>query len=153
MEKKTSAEEMKEFEINKDLNMFFENFIKEGNVIMEREVVSGFKVKLRPLSTSELLSAETVLLNNDTIPTDVVLKVRAASILSQSIISINGMDIEKKDSSQDENVMRRSALYKNLLSLPALIVQKSYELYLEAVNKQNDIYTNGEKISENIENF
>lgn len=143
----------KEFTPNDDLDLFFNDFIKRGDVCKEREIVPGFNIKVRVLSTGELISAEAVMRTTPNFPMDVVQKVRCASILSQAIISINGMQVVKEGSSKEEEYSRRSNLYKRLLDMASYVVTKSYELYLEAVTEQSELYTNPEKVSKKIENF
>lgn len=146
-------ENAKDFNTMEDLNLFFDNFIKQGEVVKEKEVVNGFKIKLKVLNTEELLSAETVMYSAKNIPVDVVQKVRGASILSLAIISINGIPVEKEDAEKSENFQRRSNLYRQLLSLPAYVVQKSYEFYLEAVKEQNRIYSDVKEVEKKLKIF
>ena len=139
---------------NDDLLNFFEEFLKPGVVIKEKEVVDGFKIKLKVLNSEELLQAESILLNsNSTIPVDILHKVRAASILSQSILQLNGIVIDKEEAPKEEARLRRHELYKQILKMPAILVQKTYEFYIEAVNEQNSFYENGKESIEKIENF
>ena len=88
--------ENKENELGQDLFKIFDNFIKPGVVVEEKEVVNGMKIKLRVLNISEQLEAESII-STERVPADVVAKVRGASILSQAILSINGSDIEKEN--------------------------------------------------------
>lgn len=144
---------VEDFTVTDDLNIFFDNFIKSGEVVKEKEIAPNFKVKLRVLNTGELLSAESIMKATTDIPADIVAKVRAASILSQAIISINDLEIEKNNLTQEENNMRRVNLYKQLLKMPAIVIQKSYELYIEAVKEQNDLYENLDETIEKVKNF
>jgi hypothetical protein len=144
---------VQDFNVNQDITLFFNNFIKSGEVIKERTVAPNFKVKLRVLNTGELLAAESVLLSTEGIASDIVAKVRAASILSQAVISINGIDIEKENLKKEENNMRRSSLYQQLLKTPAIIVQKAYALYIEAVKEQNEMYDDIGELTEKTKNF
>ncbi|MCX8074098.1 MAG: hypothetical protein N2749_00730 [Clostridia bacterium] len=144
---------IEDFSVMDDLNIFFDNFIKTGEVVKEKEIAPNFKVKLRVLNTGELLAAETILKATNDIPTDIVAKVRAASILSQAIISINDLDIEKNNATQEENNLRRINLYKQLLRMPAIIVQKTYALYIDAVQEQNSLYENLDETVEKVKNF
>jgi hypothetical protein len=144
----------RDFKPEDDLDIFFENFIKRGTVIEEDEITPGFKIAVKVLDTGELLTAESVLATtNPHIPYDIIQKVRAASILSQAIIRVNGIDVEKEGLSKEKNHERRTGLYSKLLKMPALLVQKAYELYIKAVKKQNEIYGNQKKMIDNIENF
>lgn len=147
-----NIENNKENELNKDLQLLFDGFIKEGKVIEEKEVVPGFKVKLKVLDTGELLAAEAIM-STSTAPVDIVARVRAASILSQAIIELNDSTIEKEGMTESDIRIRRALLYKQLLKLPAVVVQKSYSFYIDCVNKQNKIYENPKETLENLENF
>jgi hypothetical protein len=137
-----------------ELNLFFDNFLKEGIIIKEKEISPGFKVKLKVLNTEELLVAESILSSsNPHIPSDVIIKVRAASILSQAILNLNDMAIEREDLTDQENNNRRNGLYKQILKMPALLIKKTYELYVEAVTEQNALYENPSELGKKIENF
>ena len=50
--------ENKENELGQDLFKIFDNFIKTGVVVEEKEVVNGMKIKLKILNNSEHLEAE-----------------------------------------------------------------------------------------------
>lgn len=143
---------MSEQNVNSDLTMIFENFIKPGVVVEEKEVVPGFKVKLKPLNTEELLIAESIM-HNEKAPADIVARVRGASILSRAIISLNGASIERDDFSEEDTRLRRALLYKQLLQLPAIVIHKTYKFYIECVNKQQDLYMNPQEVIEKVENF
>ena len=137
-----------------DLSLFFENFIKTGIVTKEREIVPGFKVKLKVLNIGELMSAETISFQmNSDFPVDVVLKLRSASVLSQAILSVNGIEILKDSNTKQENRSRQNLLYRQLLDMPAYVIQKTYELYIEAVEEQNNIYKTANSVGDKIENF
>lgn len=142
----------KEEDLNSDLQFLFDGFIKEGKIVDEKEVVPGFKVKLKVLDTGELLIAESIM-SESTAPVDIVARVRAASILSQAIIELNGAVIEKEGSSPQDIRIRRALLYKQLLKLPAIVVQKSYAFYIDCVKKQDKKYTDVQKTMDEIENF
>lgn len=137
---------------NKDLNLFFENFLKTTELVKEREITPGLTVKLRVLNAGDLLVAESIMSHSDS-PSDIVVKIRAASILSQSLISINEVEIERKGFTDREIRERRVALYGQLLKMPSMIIQKMYELYLEAVQEQNSKYENTSELGEDITNF
>lgn len=139
-------------EQNQDLVFLFENFIKPGCVLKEKEVVPGFKVKLKALNTGELVMAEAIA-NSEKIPVDIVTKIRAASILSRAIVSINGVDIDIDGSTQEETTSRRSVLYTQLLNTPAIVVQRTYEFYISVVEEQNQRYTNAGQNLEDFQNF
>ena len=137
-----------------DLMSFFDNFLKTGVIVKEKLIVPGFQVKLKVLNTEELLLAETILAaTNPNIPMDVIQKVRAASILAQAIITINGLEVEKEDMAPGENSKRRDNLYRHILKMPALVIQKTYEFYIEAVKEQNALYENHAETGKKIENF
>ena len=137
---------------NKDLNLFFENFLKTSELIKEKEITPGLTVKLRVLSAGDLLVAQSIMGHSDS-PTDIVVKIRAASILSQALISINEMVIERDGFTEREIRERRVALYSQLLKMPSMVIQKMYELYLEAVEEQNNKYTNFSETTDDIVNF
>ena len=150
----SNEKQPQDFTKEDDLYSFFDNFIKKGVVIKEKEIVPGFNIKIKVLDTGELLSAESVLsVTNPNIPYDIIQKVRAASVLSQAIISINGINVEQPDAPTDVNYQRRSGLYSKLLKMPALVIQQSYELYIEAVREQNSLYNNQVDMSDKVENF
>ena len=144
--------ENKENELGQDLFKIFDNFIKTGVVVEEKEVVNGMKIKLKVLNISEQLEAESII-STERVPADVVAKVRGASILSQAILSINGSDIEKENLTKEEVRTRRFVLYKQLLLLPSIVIQKMYEFYIDCLKKQEDIYVNFDKTVDDIKNF
>lgn len=145
-------EQNKQDTIMSDLSMIFDNFIKTGNVEKEKEVVPGFKVRLKVLNTGELLVAESIM-NTNSAPADIVARVRAASILSQAIVSLNGSPIEREDLNKQDIRVRRTMLYTELLKMPAMAIHKAYEFYVECVNEQNRKYENiGETVKE-MQNF
>lgn len=139
-------------DINKDLSMIFENFIKTGNVEEEKEIVPGFKIRVKVLNTGELLVAESIM-NNSTAPADIVARVRAASILSQAILSLNGSIIEREDLTKEDIRVRRAMLYTELLRMPAMVIHKAYEFYIDCVNEQNNKYQNIGETMRDIQNF
>lgn len=132
--------------------LLFDNFIKTGVIEKEKEIVEGFKIKLRVLNTGELLIAESIM-KESTAPVDIVARIRAASILSQSIISINGSKINRDDFSEMDVRKRRIVLYQQLLRMPAIVIQKTYEFYMECVNEQNSKYENFKETADEIRNF
>lgn len=147
-----SNEKNKENHDNKDLNLLFDNFLKPGVVLKEKEVVKGFKVKLKPLTTGELLSAEAIM-DNSTAPADIVAKVRGASILSQAIVSLNDVEIERDDFTPQESRGRRLELYRQLLKMPPMVIHKAYSFYIECVEEQNSKYQDIPGLADQIENF
>lgn len=138
---------------NQDLFNIFEDIIKPGSVEMEREVVKGFKIKLKVLDTGEAIAAESIMRYDSRVPVDLVARARGAAILSRAIVSINNDTIERDDMSQAQKNARRDLLFKQLLKLPALIIQKAYELYIEAYQKQQEIYDDLGNSIEEIKNF
>lgn len=144
---------MEKENMNADLTNLFENFIKPGIVEDEKEVVKGFKIKVKVLDVGELATAEAIIVKEDEVPIDVIAKVRAAKILSQATLAINDVPIEKKDMSETEKRQRRFVLYKEFLRLPAIVIQKSYEFYLECVRKQENFYNNIGEMQEQTKNF
>lgn len=151
MSKETNIDN-KETELGKDLFNIFDGFVKKGTVVEEREVISGFKVKLKVLNVSELMEAESII-NIDRAPSDIVAKVRGASILSQAILTLNGNDIEKENLTKEEIRTRRFILYKQLLTLPAIVIQKIYSFYIECVKKQERYYSDFGKTVDEMQNF
>lgn len=151
MSKETNIDN-KETELGKDLFNIFDGFVKKGTVVEEREVISGFKVKLKVLNVSELMEAESII-NIDRAPSDIVAKVRGASILSQAILTLNGNDIEKENLTKEEIRTRRFILYKQLLTLPAIVIQKIYSFYIECVEKQEGYYSDFGKTVDEMQNF
>ena len=139
-------------DITKDLSMIFDNFIKSGVVENEREIVPGFKIRVKVLNTGELLVAESIM-NNSSAPADIVARVRAASILSQAILMLNGSPIEREDLSSEEVRIRRAMLYTELLKMPAMVIHKAYQFYIECVEEQNSKYSNIKETMEDIQNF
>lgn len=144
--------ETKQDTVTGDLSMIFDNFIKTGAVEKEKEVVPGFKIRLKVLNTGELLVAESIM-NTNSAPSDIVARVRAASILSQAIMVLNGSPIERDDLDSNDIRRRRAVLYSELLKMPARAIHRAYEFYIECVNEQNSKYDNiGETIQE-MQNF
>ena len=138
--------------VTSDLSMIFENFIKTGVVEKEKEVVPGFKIKVKVLNTGELLVAESIM-NTSTAPSDIVARVRAASILSQAIITLNGSPVEREDLSKEDIRVRRAMLYTELLKMPAMAIHKAYEFYIECVDEQNNKYSNVKETIQEMQNF
>lgn len=153
MEDKVLRKEVEDFKITDDLDLFFNDFIKKGIITREDEVVPGFKVKLKVLNTGELLSAESIMIMTQGIPYDIVQKVRCASILSQAILTVNGIDVDKEDLSKEQLMERRRGLYSSLLDMPAYVIQKTYDIYIDAVKEQNRLYSSKEELGNSIENF
>lgn len=144
----------KDTKLNSDLINFFEDFIKKGEVSGEKEIVDGLTVKLKVLNTEELLTAESFFLNvRSGLPNDTLLKVRSANILSLALMSINGSVIDKSHDTDEERGIRKKLLYQQILKMPAIVVQKMYEFYIELVKKQNKFYEDIPATEEKMENF
>jgi hypothetical protein len=141
-----------DFKSTDDLSSFFESFIKKGQVTNEAEVVPGFKIKLKALSLGETLSAEAVMNIIENVPPDIINKVRCASILSRSLLEINGIPVENEGDTSEDIRKRRDGLYSNLMKMPAYVIQKAYDFYIKVVIEQSKIYSDGE-LGEKIENF
>lgn len=135
-----------------ELNSLLDDFILNGRVEKTKLVVPGFNVKLKALDTGELLIAE-ALMDNSSAPKDIVARVRAASILSQAIIEINDVKIDIEGAGYSVNKAKRLKLYRQLLKMPAMVVQKTYEFYLECVETQNGKYSDPTELIEDVKNF
>lgn len=138
--------------MEKEISSIFDNFIKSGYLTKEKEVVPGLKVKVKVLNTGELLAAQTIM-SHENAPSDIVVKLRAASILSQCLLEFDGTKVVPDICDEREERARRVLLYSKLLQMPSLVIQKMYELYLEAVKDQNNKYSDLSKTGEEIENF
>ena len=145
--------ETKKDDMNIDIMSLFDNFIKPGVIEDEKEVVKGFKIKVKVLDVGELAPAEAIIVREDEVPVDVIAKVRAAKILSQATLAINDVPIERGDMNETEKRERRILLYKQFLRLPAIAIQKSYEFYLDCVTKQENFYNDVEDIQNKTKNF
>jgi hypothetical protein len=152
-ENKDLEQKVKNFTVDDDLDLFFNDFIKKGHIEKEEEVVPGFKIKLKVLNTGESLSAETIMKTEQGVPYDIVQKVRAASILSQAILSINGLQIAKDGDNAEITKLKRTGLYKRLLDMPAYVIQKAFDLYIDAVTEQTRLYSDSEGTTEKVKNF
>ena len=140
--------------ISKDLTSFFENFIKKNQLVKEFDFGNDFTVKLRPCKTAELMDAELFIRGqNPGVPIDTMVKLRAAAILSKAIVSLCGVEIEKDGETEENNNIRRIALYSKLLELPPDLIEKMYKAYIEVVDEQAKLYREPGKLKENIENF
>jgi len=137
-----------------DMIKFFDTFLKPGTAIIEKEIVPGLQVKIKALTANELIIAESMIrVNNPSIPMDIIQKIRGAAILSQAIIQLNDMVIEREDMDVADNRARREQLYRNLLDFPPIVIAKAYDAYLEAVKMQNDFYEKPSEMKGQIENF
>ncbi|MEG0728124.1 MAG: hypothetical protein RR420_00740 [Anaerovoracaceae bacterium] len=146
------TDRVKDFTPDKAINNFFEDFIKRGQIVEEKEVLPGMNIKLRALNTEESLNAESII-RESKLPADIVAKVRAASILSQALISINGMPIVDENDSDDIQRIKRMHMYNNLMKTAPVAVEKMYALYVQAVNKQVEIHNSPSIMMEECENF
>lgn len=130
----------------------FETLLMKGTIEEEREVVPGFKVKLRPLSSGESINAESlVIASNPLIPADTILKIRSVSRLSKAIISINNIDIIEEDWDREKKDEAMKALYKKLMDLPGSVIDEIYEFFIEVSNREKELYS--KDLNEKIENF
>ena len=144
----------KESFLSLDIENIFENFIKPGVITREKTVAKGVTVEVKPLNPAELFSAEAeIKANNPRIAPDIIAKLRSASVLSYAVVSLNGVKIEKEGISQDDLIIRRAALYKQLMQTPMYVLQKMYEFYLEVVDEQRKLYENPKELNESLENF
>lgn len=140
--------------ISKDLNGFFEGFIKKNQLIKEYDFGNDFKVKMRPCKTAELMDAELFVRGqNPGVPIDTMVKLRAAAILSKAIVSLCGVEIEKPELDEKDNDIRRISLYTKLLDLPPELIEKMYQSYIDVVDEQAGMFSNPGQLKENIENF
>lgn len=160
MENKEINEQQKK--INDELYSFFSNFITKGKVYKEGEVAPGFFVKLRALTTEEIIEAESVIVNatDNLIVADIGARIRSCSILSFAIEVLGDKEIYTKEeltgaTEEDKNKAnyKRAAVYNNLLKLPPQLLSKIYEMYLSAVREQNSLYQDPKSIEEQSENF
>lgn len=118
----------------------------------KREVVPGFKVKLRPLSSGESINAESlVIASNPLIPADTILKIRSVSRLSKAIISINNIDIIEEDWDREKKDEAMKALYKKLMDLPGSVIDEIYKFFIEVSDREKELYS--KDLNEKIENF
>ena len=137
-----------------DFEIFMDNLITKGKIEKEKEITPEFKIKLRPLDVDEQIIAESVVMaNNPYIPYDTVQKIRAISILSKAIISINSIPICKEDTSEKEEEEIRGKLYKKMMKLPGSIIDDAYNFYFETVLEKKKLYQDGDALNENIKNF
>lgn len=138
----------------KDLNMFFENFIKQNKFVKKYDFGNNFTVSMRPCTMGELMEAELFVRGqNPNIPIDTMVRLRSAAILSQAIEELCGVKINDPEKSEDDNMLRRTTLYTQLLSLPPDLIEKIYECYLKTVDEQSELYKSPLKLKEDITNF
>lgn len=137
-----------------DLDNIFDNFIKDGYVSDEREVIKGLRIKVKTLNSNELFKAEAEISErNPGIPQDITAKLRCAKILSYAIVTLNGNTILNDGATEEEKNDRRIALYIHLMKSPTILVQNAYDFYLETMQKEYNYYSIPNKISEEVENF
>lgn len=137
----------------RDLSDFFEGFIKKNKLIRTRDFGHDFVVSMHPCSMEDLIEAELLIKgDNMQIPVDTLVRLRSAAILSKAIVSIAGLEIEIDDDTQKTRY-RKYALYDQLLHLPPELLKQMYEFYLEIVEEQNQYYSSGDELKNNIENF
>lgn len=139
---------------SRDIELFFEGFIKNSRVIRTKEFSKDFSVTLTPCTVEQLLEAELVLRgNNPGIPIDTMARLRSCSILSYAILKIGNLEIRKPEEDADKNINRRLALYQQLLSLPPVLVREIYDFYLETVEEQEKMFASPKELGDKIENF
>ena len=148
--------------VNEEMYDFFKDFILKSKVYKEKEVAPGFSVRVRALSAEEIIEAESVVatLSDYLIVSDVAVRIRSCSILSYAVEKLGDNEIytqEELDAvtkeAKDMANLKRASMYNNLMKLPPLLLNKVYDLYLEAVKEQNELYSDPEKVGEKSKNF
>jgi hypothetical protein len=139
LEKKTDEQILEEL---------FDELISTGK--MTREVKVGkLTFIIKPLSTAEVLDAETVYIASlSSVPPDVISRVRTVSTLSHAIISVNGREVPNDDKDKARDM--QSKLRELLLKLPPSVLDTIILKYRELVDDQTKVY---EDLAENTENF
>ena len=141
-------------EVSADIDLIFESILFSGHVEKEFNVSKGFKVKLKPLETGEILTAEAIdIANVYNMPMDIIQRARKVSILSYATVSINGSLSKKDDLTEDQNRNRRKVIHKKYLELPPTIIDKMFDFYIEVVNAQGDLYKDVDTLGDKSENF
>lgn len=143
--------------ITEDLDAIFDVLIEKGRVELEKEVFPGFTVKLKSLSTAELLSAESMVgfANDPNVARDIVQKARQVSTLSRAILAINGSDIELvgPEIKDIDNTIRRQALHERLMRLPPNRIDDIYAFYLDCVRQEEKLYLDFGKVTDGVNAF
>lgn len=134
------------------IDNIFQNLIKKGTVSEEKEVVSGFKIRLHPLPANDFARAQ-LLSERPGFSASAVAKYESARILSYAIETVNGKTIVPDDASDEKKDALQNALYRNLLQLPAGVLEHCFKFYLEMEQKQINIYADTEALKEGLENF
>ena len=138
-----------------EINSFFDNIIKKNQFVREKDFGNGFVIKVKPLNVGELIEAEAIIRNgNPKIPIDTMVKLRAAAILSKAILQIGDKPVESEELTEEENQMRRFALYSRLIQTPPLLITDMYKFYLSVVAEEEAFYSASAKdINDKIEDF
>lgn len=146
----------------KGLMNFFENFIKTGIVKKEGLIAPDFPIRVRTLTTEEILRAETKIMQKveGLNISDVFLRIRACAILAIAIEKIGDNEIytdeELKGFSQEaeeSKLDKQAMMYAMLLKMPPALIEKAYDLYTQALNEQTKLYSNPDEVIEQSENF
>ncbi len=157
-----AIDENKKKVINDKMYSFFKDFILNSKIYEEGEVAPGFFVRLRALSSEEIIEAESIVatLSENLIVSDVAVRIRSCSILSYAIEKIGDEDIYSEEESDAKGGearqianLKRAGLYQNLMKLPPQALKKIWDMYMKAVKRQNEYYENPEKLTEDSENF
>ena len=133
------------------IDKIFDNFLKPGKIREEKTIFEGFTIAIEPLTLNDLTLVSYVSYREG-MPQDVIVKVRAARILSKAIISINGCKVADGEDKEEDNAAR-DHLYSKIMEMPAVVVEKMYQFYLEVEDKRDSIFKNPEDVSKAIENF
>ena len=146
----------------KDLMNFFENFIKTGIVRKEGLIAPDFPIRVRTLTTEEILRAETKIMQKveGLNISDVFLRIRVCAILAIAIEKIGDNELytdeELQGLSQDaekSKLDKQAMMYTMLLKMPPALIEKAYDLYTEALNEQTKLYSNPDAVIDQSENF
>lgn len=138
----------------KDIENFFEGFVKRSRIIKTKDFGEGFTVSLSPCTLENLVEAELLIRgSNPGIPVDTMVRLRACAILSYAITQIGDTVIEKSKNTDEDNRIRRFGLYQQLLSLPPALITEIYDFYLKTVDEQDKMFSSASKMGEEIENF
>ncbi len=146
--KKVEPAEVKKLSTEEHLEKLFDSLITK-NYITKEIKVGNLTLVLKPLSSGELLEADTIYIASvSSIPNDVVSRARMVSTLSYAIESVNGHKITSEDKEEERSL--KNKLYNLLMKLPPSVLDNIYSEYMELVNQQNDLFKD---VGENIENF
>ena len=148
-------ENNKDNAISTDIASLFDAIITQGSVTGEVTLGENLNIMLKVLDTGELLAAEAeATTNHPFMPDDIVSRGRIVSILTAATVSLNGIDIEQKHLTKEDNRVRKHTLFKKYMALPVYLVDEAYAKYKELQEKQKNIYTKPvNELQEDIENF